>query len=117
MALLVLLLSLPLSSLSAQSSWDSFDQTLRQLKQEIELLSYQIASTQSSLTASQDELAKLKKLLQEREIQYQESVASWTRLNESLKTSESSLRKTKGWLIGSVAVNLVIIAVGCFAIF
>jgi len=80
---------------------------LRQLKQEIELLSYQIASTQSSLTASQDELAKLKKLLQERETQYQESVASWTRLNESLKTSESSLRKTRGWLIGSLAVNLV----------
>lgn len=90
----------------SQSTWQDFDKLLQDLRTEIATLSSQIASTEASLTASEAELARLKKLLQERETQYQESVASWTRLNESLKTYESSLRKAqaRNWLLGGAAL-------------
>lgn len=88
------------------ATWDSFDELLQSLNNEIEILSSKIIATETLLTVSQEQLAALKAQLTAREIAYKESVSLYEALKQSLTNSENSLHKAQrlNWILGGVAL-------------
>ena len=91
-----LLLCLPFASLSAQAStsatWDDFDKIISNLKAEIDSLSLQVIEAQNNLTASREELNKLKALLVERQALLIKYESLLTLSQQSALTSEIKLQ-------------------------
>ena len=90
-ALLLLLCCLS-QSLTAQSTWDDFDQILQDLRNETDSLSLRLTEAQKSLTESQTELQTLKAQSQEQALLLRRYADSLTQSKQSLLNCENDLR-------------------------
>lgn len=88
----LLSLAFCLQSLTAQSTWDDFDQILQDLRNETDSLSLRLTEAQKSLTESQAELQTLKAQSQEQALLLRRYADSLTQSKQSLLTCENDLR-------------------------
>ena len=89
---MLLLLCCLSQSLTAQSTWDDFDQILQDLRNETDSLSLRLTEAQKSLTESQTELQTLKAQSQEQALLLRRYADSLTQSKQSLLNCENDLR-------------------------
>jgi len=109
-------LSPAFSQSATPATWDSFDQTLTQLKSEIDNLSTQLQKAQESLMVSIFDLNTLKVKLQERQTQYSALESLYLQSKQSALNSENSLRSVRKGLVVSIVVNVALVAATAFLI-